>query len=524
MTPRSVFLAFGLLTIALGAHAQYAWQYDDVEPGKLRLQDNLHYKVELQATVSNHTTPLWLNANRYGLSSLESRNGYLRVQLDRPLRTDSARRWGMSYGLDVAAASHFTSHFVLQQAFVEVRWLHGVLTAGAKNYPMELKNNRLSSGSQTFGINARPVPQVRLAVPEYWTVPGFHRWLHFKGHAAYGIYTDDDWQRSFTQKHSRYVRHTLYHSKAGYLMIGKPEAFYPVTVEMGLEMGAQFGGTSYHANEGGKAYTVGATHGFKDFFNAFIPGGFDESDGEYHNISGNQLGSWVARVSYDAERWKLSVYGDHFFEDHSQMFLLDFDGYGSGDDYNKTVKHKFFLYSLKDIMLGGELNLRRGRWIRDIVVEYLYTKYQSGPINHDHTRNIPDHVAGRDDYYNHGNYTGWQHWGQVIGNPLYRSPIYNDNGQIMVKDNRFVAWHMGIDGQPAERLDYRVLASWQRGYGTYNDPYVKPRHNVSFMAEATYRLPRQWTVSCAYGMDFGGILGHNAGLQLTISKSGLIGK
>ena len=232
----------------------------------------------------------------------------------------------------------------------------------------------------------------------------------------------------------------------------------------------------------------------------------------------------MARVSYEADAWKASLYADHYFEDHSQMFFLDFDGYGMGDDYQKTVKHKFFLYALKDIMLGGELNLKHGRWVRNIVVEYLYTKYQSGPINHDHTRNIPDHVAGRDDYYNHSNYTGWEHWGQVIGNPLYRSPIYNDNGVIRVENNRFVAWHLGFDGQPSQSVDYRVLASWQRGYGTYVMPYTKPRHNVSFMAEATWHLPRQWDVKSAYGMDFGSILGHNAGFQLTIAKTGLLGK
>ena len=69
-------------------------------------------------------------------------------------RVAGLRRRGR--GVDVAAASHFTSHMVVQQAFFELRWLHGVLTVGAKDYPMELKNNRLSSGSQTLGINARP--------------------------------------------------------------------------------------------------------------------------------------------------------------------------------------------------------------------------------------------------------------------------------------------------------------------------------------------------------------------------------
>lgn len=87
-----------------------------------------------------------------------------------------------------------------------------------------------------------------------------------------------------------------------------------------------------------------------------------------------------------------------------------------------------------------------------------------------------------------------------------------------------MAFHLGIDGQPTERLGYRVLASWQDGLGTYDQPYTRKHHNVSFMAEATYEFPHAWTVRGAYGMDFGHILGHNAGFQLTIAKSGLLSK
>ena len=167
--------------------------------------------------------------------------------------------------------------------------------------------------------------------------------------------------------------------------------------------------------------------------------------------------------------------------------------------------------------------MKYGRWLRDIVFEYLYTKYQSGPYNHDHTMNIPDHLAGMDDYYNHGIYPGWQHWGQVIGNPLYRSPIYNEDGVFYIRNNRFIAYHLGIDGSPSERFDYRLLGTYQKGWGTYNGPFNKPHHNVSFLVEGTYKFPRHWQVRGGYAMDFGSdkMLGHNAGFQLTISKSGI---
>ena len=131
-----------------------------VQAQERSLFDSLAYRAEVQATVSGGDhNPLWLNANKYGLSSLKNTNGYLRGAIERPLCLDNGRKWGVGYGLDVAVAAGFTSTLVVQQAFVEARWLKGTLTIGAKEQPMELKNQELSSGAQTFGINARPVPR-----------------------------------------------------------------------------------------------------------------------------------------------------------------------------------------------------------------------------------------------------------------------------------------------------------------------------------------------------------------------------
>lgn len=528
MTIRNLSLALiTLMGIALPANAQYAWQeYDERVPSKQRLDNNIGYKVEMQSSFSKDKTPLWLNANKHGLSSLDEFNGYVRGAVIRPLSTDSARRWAIGYGVDVAVPVNYTSNVVVQQAFAEARWLHGVLSVGAKEYPMELKSQTLSSGSQTLGINARPVPQVRIALPEYWTIPWTKRWLHLKGHIAYGMMTDDSWQHDFTNKRQKYADHVLYHSKAGYLKIGNEDSFFPLSLELGLEMACEFGGKPYRLDGHGNMQRIPTGTGVKDFWNAFIPGGSDATDGVYTNRAGNQLGSWVARLNFDTDLWRFSVYADHFFEDHSQMFLLDYNGYGEGEQWNTWQKRRYFMYSLKDMMLGAEFDMKYGTWLRNLVFEYIYTKYQSGPYNHDRTQNIGDHIAGMDDYYNHSIYTGWQHWGQVIGNPLYRSPIYNTDNSIDVRNNRFYAVHLGVEGSPTERLDYRVLTTYQKGWGTYNNPFTKAYKNFSFLVEAKYKFNHDWTVKGGYAMDFGSekMYGHNAGFQLTVTKSGLLTK
>ena len=103
----------------------------------------LEYRIEMQGSVADGHTPLWLNANKHGLSSLESTNGYLRASVMRPLVEDSLRKWGVGYGVDVAVPYHYTSNLVVQQAYGELRWLKGVLTIGAKEYPMQLMQETL---------------------------------------------------------------------------------------------------------------------------------------------------------------------------------------------------------------------------------------------------------------------------------------------------------------------------------------------------------------------------------------------
>ena len=484
-------------------------------------QQDINWNVTMQSTNSGgEYTPLWLSANKYGLSSLDKYNGYVLAGLSKSLDQKRDKVFDYGFGASVAVGYNFSSTLIIQEAYAEGRWLKGVLTVGSKQWPMELKNNQLSSGSQTLGMNARPVPQVRMALPEYLTFA--NGWIGLKGHIAYGKTTDDNWQKDFTNKQSKYTEDALYHTKAGYLRIGKVDK-YPLSVELGLEHVALFGGTSYRKWENGQLIGVPNSHDLSSFWHAFTGGGSDVGETTYQNVEGDMLGSWVARVNYDASSWNLGVYADHYFEDHSSMFLLDYDGYGQGEEWNIKKDHRYFLYDLKDIMLGGELTLKQGTWVKNIVLEYLYTKYQSGPIYHDHTAGLPDHIGGRDNYYNHSIYTGWQHWGMVMGNPLYLSPLYNEDGSISVKNNRFIAWHGGVSGSILTGLDYRMLITYQKGYGTYGAMYPHPRRNVSWLAEATYHLPKGgWNMTAAIAFDKGGLLGDNYGLQLTVSKRGII--
>ena len=78
--------------------------------------DGIEITTEAQISASHGNTSLWLNANKFGLSSLESTNGYLRATALRPLAIDSGKTFGVGYGLDVVAPFNYTSHTVVHQA------------------------------------------------------------------------------------------------------------------------------------------------------------------------------------------------------------------------------------------------------------------------------------------------------------------------------------------------------------------------------------------------------------------------
>ena len=209
------------------------------------------------------------------------------------------------------------------------------------------------------------------------------------------------------------------------------------------------------------------------------------------------------------------------------MFFMDYDGYGEGPEWNVKKKRRYFLYALKDIQLGVEIRFVDAPWLNNILFEYFYSKYQSGPVYHDHDEVVSDHIGGQDNFYNHSLYTGWQHWGQVIGNPLYLSPLYNSDQSIEVKNNRSNAFHIGFSGDPIPGLHYRFLGTYLKGFGTYDTPYSDPRKTFSMLAEASYSFANTskysgWSLRGALGMDFGKLLGNNYGVQLTIAKNGIL--
>lgn len=475
----------------------------------LQAKTYLKYNIEIGAQAgSGSYAPLWFSANRYGLVSNESNSTY--VQAGFTYNKKFNHNWSLNAELDLTGGINQISAFYLHQFYVDFGWKAFNLSFGQKEragFPLT-KNERLSSGMLVEGTNTRPVPQIRAEIADFLNIPGTKGWLAFKGHLAYGKFTESNWQKDFVNPGSYYVKDVLYHSKSLMLRLGNKEKL-PIEFEFGILMAAQFGGNQYIKNADGTGKKVlDMPDNFKAYWKAFFPqaGGSDTPEGEQVNVEGNHVGSWNFALNYYLHDWTFRVYLEHYFEDTSEMFW----------EYGRW----------KDGQLGLEISFPKNRWVSSLVWETMCTKDQAGPLLYDgFWGQFPEYqISANDNYYNHYIYGAWQYWGMGMGNALLPGPLYNKDHTITFKSNRVRSQHIGLEGNPFPEWSYRLLLSYTKHWGTYGNPLDKERKQFNSLIEWTY-TPQKfkgWSGSVAVGFDRGNYLGNNTGVMLSIKKTGRI--
>lgn len=466
------------------------------------IADSLEYRLMAGGvTGGGEHAPLWITSKRDGLLNINRNQLFLTAGIFLPVTHKGA--WSYDGGVELFTSGNGTGPFLIRQAYADVRYKNLELSVGSKIRPDEFRNVALSSGGLSFSGNALPIPEVRLGLADYWNIPGLRNWLGVKGYLSYGIFTDGNWQETFTGGKSQYVKHALFHSKALYLRVGN-ERVFPLTLDLGLDMPARFSGTYYRPGK----EPIKIPHRLKDFWNMLVPvkGDAQTLSIDHENILGDVLGRWNFTLNYRENDWYAKVYLEHQFNDHSQLF---------------------WQYGWKDGLYGVEVGLPSNNFLSSVVYEYLYSKDQTGPVYHDSDKKVPDQISGDDDYYNHGVYSGWQHWGMALGNPLFVSPIYNANGSLFFRSNRIIAHHIGLSGNPTRGLSYRLLCSYTRHWGTYNNPLDEILYNWNFLGEVVYsphRL-RGWTFTMSLAGDRSDYIGNSIGGMLTVAYRGrLLGR
>lgn len=463
--------------------------------------DTLTVTAEVVQTVgTGEHTPFWLVSNRQGLSSISRDYGY--VEVGAVKKMDENRRFSWGAGVDLVVPWKMTSGFVVQQLYGELKYRSLSLMLGSRNHEPALVDGELSSGELLYSGNARPIPQIYGGIREFQPLHFVNDWIGIKGFLSYGKFTDSSWQEHWAAPGSRYDKGAWVCSRGIWLKGGNEKKF-PLVFNIGLEMATQFGGTIYNLNrysDGKMIKDLKMSSGFKTWIKALIPMPGDDGtiDLERTNVEGNTVGTWNFSLEWkpDAD-WGVKAYWQHVFEDHSMMWIQ---------------------FPWKDGLWGVQGWLPRNPFVSSVVYEFMCSKFQSGPVYNDWTQWVPEQVSGVDRYYNHELYSGWMHWGMALGNPFFISPVYNPNHILEFYATRNVTHHIGIKGNPADGVDWRLLLSHSKSWGDYWKPFPEVRSMWNFMAEVKWRPVKLRQLECraAVAFDRGDLVGDNFGVMLGI--------
>ena len=469
-------------------------------------------------SVGEHT-PFWHTSNRQGLPSVHNNNGYMHIAALGNITMNSC--FNVDYGLDIGGGAGLETDLFVHQFYLDLNYKWLGMSIGMKERWSD-KNRYLSSGSLTWSGNSRPIPEVRIGIPDYVRVPILGGWFSVKGHLGYGRLTDAKWRRQHGNGY--YVDGILFHSKSAFIRFGDEDRF-PLQATLGLEMNNIFGGTK-HMNGVEQELPSDAAM----YWTVLFP--FHQV-GKQGNVVGDNVGSWHLNFDYKLSDWHIGAYYEHFYEDHSSMLGIE---YKSNSEGEKDFIFFGFRRNWFDGLFGIEVNMPEGTpFFKNAVFEFLNTRGQSGSICNSAVSDsgplpVTEEVDGRDNMYNHSTYYSYSLWGYAMGNPVLISPVYNDDGYAGFRSNRVQMFHLGVDGGITDKIDYRMLATTTRHWGQYGAPLKEVERVTSVMLECSYKFGGEygWRVSLSGAADFDSavgsgaqvpLLGNNRGVMVTVGKS-----
>ena len=471
---------------------------------------NVEYELTAEGAVSTgQFTPYMMTVNRFDVLSPRANTGYMSASVKGDFQF--LDHWNISGGITGLSSVHSNHRAYLQELYLRATYRKIYLEVGAREQSSPVINRELSSGDFILSGNAKPIPTFHIATDGFVYVPYLHNQLEAYVDFGYGRLLDGDWLEDRFEKYhanhtgSFFTRDISSHHKELYLRSNSSHRFFGT---LGMQHAVFFGGikTTYEFSKEAQVSGKKAKPG--DFLKVLIP----KSDGSGQNkgdgfVYGNHIGNWYLDFGYNINSGKqIRVYMEKPFEDGSGIaFRNGFDGLWG------------FEYTVSD---------RKRSVVHGIVLEYLQTTNQSGPIhwapgdfNAVVSGKLPSEATGADNYYNNFFYNGYSQYGLSLGSALLKSPYYNPDDFLCYIDNRVQAWYLGFNGDVSSHFDYLVKGSYREGYGTPFIPLKQKHHSFDAMALLRWH-DGPWQCSVAYALTQGNVYGDSSGFDFKISYHG----
>lgn len=442
--------------------------------------DSINYELEVMELNSTGTySPFWMQSNSYGLILEQAHSIYFNVGLSKELQ-HSQHLFDYGFKINSSILSDYKNISILaHEYYVNARLSVFGMSLGAKKEHYGNQDSTLSAGGFLFSKNTRPMPKIWAGIENFSPIPFTGGYAEIKGGLSHGWFNN-----------KRHVANTLLHHKYLYLKVGGK---LPINIQYGLDHVAQWGGMS---PEYGKQPS-----GLSDFKRIFLAqaGSSEAVASDQINTLGNHIISQSMKLELAVGELKMEAYWQNLSEDGPIRPLWK--------SMNKS-----------DGIWGVALKNKHFGYIQGLLYEYINTTDQSGPY-HDKDGIV---YGGGDSYFTNGVYrSGWNYHSRTIGTPLILSPLYNTNNELQTTNNRVQAHHFGIEGKIG-MTNYRVMATFNKSFGTYSLPNYPPKTLNAIFLEVIRPLSMKTGLEAKLNLsaDHGSFYGNSYGVLLGLRKRG----
>ena len=463
---------------------------------KLNSQD-----IDIQSLISTDVlfstkspVPLWLMARqegRWGLKDTEQFLAIAQVSLNKNIKY-----WNFLIDFELDYNTEMKKcYFQHGYAKIDYRFLN--LTVGRHTFNPVFDKSYCGSGSYLFGDNYRPMDRITAGISNFTKLPFLWGIVEIRGELTHGRL--DDTKGNFTN-----IEDFFYHKN---ILLHEKYAL----VRLNLGKWKPYGGLYHSAFMGG--YDRNGNEIKIDYWKTFFAKSSQKTTkADSTNAAGAHMGMYDFGIYTTHDFGNIHFYYQKPFADGSGMQFLRID-----EDGFSIFKNN------KDQIVGANISFLKTKWIKNLTIEWINTKYQSGEgfpdpiINgkfytfsqikrdigfdkfmnslgvpgenftykqvYDYVKNNFNHghnYGGRDGYMNNGDYpSGWAFHGQIMGSPLNltRDQLLHSNANLgnhesnYIVNDRFRAFHIGAKGEINKNLIWKTMMTFSVNYGSYYNEY-----------------------------------------------------
>jgi len=411
--------------------------------------------------------PFWFRANQNGAFPVgNGTTQLLRTGFYRNMEAGFFNDWDYFVGADLVAGYAGKIYFQPNQYWGGARYRWLVIKAGAMPDSVRFGGLSSSNGNLLNANNARPVPNISVGTNGFVPIPFMPSSMSWSALYSEGFLWDNG-----------SIQNGRLHHKNLYFKMDIPQKW---SFSAGIEHFVFWGGIS--PTEG----KISAAGEYLYFVSGIKIASNSSQTGEV-NLSENRLGRYHVEVS---KRWGnngMTLYWNHPFENRAGLAMANAaDG----------------LWGIHWKRSGASA------YLTELVYEWMNSCHQG----------YHPPAGSAQDYYNDQVYrSGFTHFAQMMGSPLFVPTLNGDGMSTGFSNNRIRMHHLGLKGDLPMSLGWQSMLTYSKNFGTFATAYPSSRDNFSFLAELNYQLPRQpLQLNVAVAGDTGQYFENRMGVSLGI--------